>query len=199
MEIWRGNSSIHKIPVPCTMTLVAIEPVGGTRPKFDSRLESSTISETRGAAMAITCLAQSSPVPHFRSEYFSHLKTLLETKIFHCFCCLFSLLQIWVWITDSDFHRIHHNLRYQHPGIQVMIEYTWLWLISAQFQLVDPTQHFIHDRSLKVSRKINQDHLFIMSTTGVTRHKLQVSFFLFMFHIIKLTIIVGYWNRGKID
>ena len=49
-----------------TVCHLFVEPVGTTRPKFDSRLESSTIAERQGAAMALTCLAQSNPAPVFR-------------------------------------------------------------------------------------------------------------------------------------
>ena len=49
-----------------TLCHLFVEPVGTTRPKFDSRLESSSIAERQGAAMALTCLAQSNPAPVFR-------------------------------------------------------------------------------------------------------------------------------------
>ena len=49
-----------------TLCHLFVEPVGTTRPKFDSRLESSSIAERQGSAMALTCLAQSNPAPVFR-------------------------------------------------------------------------------------------------------------------------------------
>ena len=45
---------------------VILEPVGTSRPKFDSKLESSSITERKDSSMALTCLAQSNPSPMFR-------------------------------------------------------------------------------------------------------------------------------------
>ena len=43
-----------------------VEPIGSTKPKFSSILDSSSFKMVSGNALALTCPAQGSPVPGFR-------------------------------------------------------------------------------------------------------------------------------------
>ena len=47
--------------------LTLAEPVGGSTPKFSGKLKSSTVEESFAQPFSLSCPAQGSPVPSFRS------------------------------------------------------------------------------------------------------------------------------------
>jgi hypothetical protein len=64
-----------------TITLFLLsEPIGSTKPKFASSMESMTIKRTLSSRIALTCPAQGTPIPSFRLEHY--LKFILIVRAY---------------------------------------------------------------------------------------------------------------------
>ena len=54
-------------PLHCTYTDICLEPIGGSAPKFSAESSISNLVRSQASSLAMSCPAQASPVPSFRS------------------------------------------------------------------------------------------------------------------------------------
>ena len=90
-KAWTYNSRFY--------IYVILEPIGLSKPKFSTILDSSAFKKKLGLGIALTCPAQGVPIPSFRYCKINNL-VLTSTFSFLCRACWVSKAQIFLncWI-----------------------------------------------------------------------------------------------------